>query len=568
MIGERRHKPCRHRVRHSNPDCSQVIPVKAEILERLIHAAPQRHNETLMANWLRNFSFHRRLLGLAVFNLLVVFLCVATGFFSATQLTRISEDVGLSKDAVADILPPPMYLIEMRLVLSQLVEGSVSASQGKAEIARLTKEYNDRVSYWQQQPHVPELVRQSLLGEQHKRALAFMDKAKAVSDMAGRMGSEDLRLEIPEINTLYLAQRQAVDVTVKTASSVAEGSLQEFASMVSHSKWSLSAALAFSVVLSIALFGYTIRSILRPLQESVDSVHRMATGTLGGVIESSGCDELTTLSLALRELQQSLTDTVQLVQQNADGVAQTSQAIAQSNVDLSDRTQRQAAALQQTAATMTQLSEGMGHNAESSQVAAQLASGASVAASRSGAVMGEVVDSIRGIQASSKQIGDIIGVIDSIAFQTNILALNAAVEAARAGEQGKGFAVVASEVRSLAHRSAEAAREIKRLITSSGEQVERGTQLVASAGQAMDETVAAIQSVTQIIQDINKASHQQTEGVVQIEQAICQMEAGTQQNAALVHESASTAVQLSSQSQVLLKAIAAFKLDQREPVVP
>ena len=166
--------------------------------------------------------------------------------------------------------------------------------------------------------------------------------------------------------------------------------------------------------------------------------------------------------------------------------------------------------------------------------------------------------SIRDIQASSKQIGDIIGVIDSIAFQTNILALNAAVEAARAG---KGFAVVASEVRSLAHRSAEAAREIKRLIISSGEQVERGTQLVASAGQAMDETVAAIQRVTEIIQDISKASHQQTEGVLQIEQAVCQMEAGTQQNAALVHESASPAAQLSGQSQVLLKAISAFKLD-------
>lgn len=178
-----------------------------------------------MTHWLRNFSFRKRLLGLAVFNIVAVLLCVAAGSYSARQLTRISEDVGLSKDAVADILPPPMYLIEMRLVLSQLVEGSVSAAQGKAEITRLAKEYTDRVAYWQQETNVPDVVRQSLLGEQHRRAEAFITEAKAVADMAGRVGSEDLRLKIPEVNTLYLSQRQSVDATVKTATTVAASSL-------------------------------------------------------------------------------------------------------------------------------------------------------------------------------------------------------------------------------------------------------------------------------------------------------------------------------------------------------
>ncbi len=513
-----------------------------------------------MVNWLRAFSLYPRLLGLATFNMLAVLLCVGAGVFSANQLTHISEDVGLGKDAVADILPPPMYLIEMRLVLSQLVERSLTPAQGQAEVARLTKEYNDRVTYWQQQPSVPERVRQSLLGEQHQRALAFIAEAKAVVDMAGTMGYEELRLRVPKINALYSEQRKSVNATVKTASAVTEQSLQDFVSVVSRSKQILGAVLIGSIVLSILLFGATIQSILKPLNESVAAVHRMATGDLGATITSTGHDELTSLSAALIDLQRDLTDTVRVVQRNAQGVAETSQGIALSNADLSDRTQRQAAALQQTAATMSQLSMGMGQNAESSRLASELASGASEAASRSGTVMGEVVGSIRDIQTSSRQIGDIIGVIDSIAFQTNILALNAAVEAARAGEQGRGFAVVASEVRMLAHRSAEAAREIKRLITSSGEQVERGTQLVEAAGQAMDDTVAAIQRVTQIIQDINATSHQQSLGVVQVEQAVCQMDQGTQQNAALVHESASTASQLSAQSQVLLEAISAFKL--------
>ncbi len=517
-----------------------------------------------MTHWLRNFSFRHRLLALAGFNIIAVVLCVAAGFYSARQLTRISEGVGLSKDAVADILPPPMYLIEMRLVLSQLVEGSVSQVQGKAEIARLSKEYAERVAYWQQQPNVPDAVRKSLLGEQHHRAQAFIAEAKVVADMAGRMGSEDLRLKIPEVNALYLAQRQSVDATVKTATSVADGSLHEFAAVVRHSQVVLAGVLVGSVLLSVLLFGLTIRSILQPLQASVKAVDRMATGDLNLVIAHHGRDEMTTLSRALASLQQSLTATVQVVQRNAEGVAQTSQLIASSNADLSDRTQRQAAALEQTAATMSQLSAGMGTNAEHAREAAELASGASQAASRSGTVMSEVVNSISDIQASSRQIGDIIGVIDSIAFQTNILALNAAVEAARAGEQGRGFAVVAAEVRTLAHRSGEAAREIKRLITGSGEQVERGTQLVAAAGQAMEETVSAIQRVEQIIRDIHTASREQSDGVVQVEQAVCQMDEGTQQNAALVHEGASTAAELSGQAQLLLASIDTFKLQRTE----
>ncbi|WP_374256536.1 methyl-accepting chemotaxis protein [Aquabacterium sp.] len=510
--------------------------------------------------WLRQFSFLRRLQALAVFNIAAVMLCVAAGVYSASQLTRIGEDVGLSKDAVADILPPPMYLIEMRLVLSQLVEGSISVSTGKSEVARLAREYDDRVLYWQQKEGVPPLVKARLLGKQHDAAKAFIAKARQISEQAEHMGSEDLRMMVPEINALYLAQRHEVDETVKVASGVAEASMGDFVSVIRLSKVILAVVLVVSIVLSVVLFSTTIRSILRPLRQSVSAVDRMAQGDLTEDIQPEGRDEMTVLSSALLRLQQSLKQTVQVVQGNAMVVAETSRGMAQRNQDLSDRTRQQADSLQQTSTTLGALSHAVGDNAYHSAQASELATGASEAAARSGAVMGQVVDSIRDIQASSRQIGEIIGLIDSIAFQTNILALNAAVEAARAGEQGRGFAVVASEVRMLAHRSAEAAREIKQLVTTSGEQVERGTLLVDEAGVAMRETVEAIVNVAQIVQGITVSTQHQTEGVGQVEGSLAQIDHHTQQNAELVHDLVGTATQLREQAQSLLDAISAFRV--------
>ncbi|MFZ4550457.1 MAG: methyl-accepting chemotaxis protein [Aquabacterium sp.] len=513
-----------------------------------------------MVMWLRQFSFLRRLQALAVFNIAAVMLCVAAGVYSASQLTRIGEDVGLSKDAVADILPPPMYLIEMRLVLSQLVEGSISVSIGKSEVARLAKEYDDRVLYWQQKEGVPPPVKARLMGAQHDAAKAFIAKARLISEQAEHMGSEDLRMMVPEINALYLAQRHEVDETVKVASGVAEASMSDFVSVIRLSKVILAVVLVVSIVLSVVLFSTTIRSILRPLRQSVSAVDRMAQGDLTEDIQPEGRDEMTVLSSALLRLQQSLKQTVQVVQGNAMVVAESSRGMAQQNQDLSDRTHQQAESLQQTSTTLGALSHAVGDNAYHSAQASELATGASEAAARSGAVMGQVVDSIRDIQASSRQIGEIIGLIDSIAFQTNILALNAAVEAARAGEQGRGFAVVASEVRMLAHRSAEAAREIKQLVTTSGEQVERGTLLVDEAGVAMRETVEAIVNVARIVQDITVSTQHQTEGVGQVEGSLAQIDHHTQQNAALVHDLVGTAAQLREQAQSLLDAISAFRV--------
>jgi methyl-accepting chemotaxis protein len=241
-------------------------------------------------------------------------------------------------------------------------------------------------------------------------------------------------------------------------------------------------------------------------------------------------------------------------------VATASAQIAQGNQDLSSRTEEQASALQQTAATMEQLGTTVRSNADSAKQANQLALGASAVAAQGGDVVGKVVTTMQGINDSSRKIGDIIGVIDGIAFQTNILALNAAVEAARAGEQGRGFAVVASEVRSLAQRSAEAAKEIKALIGRSVEQVEQGTALVDQAGKTMGEIVGSIQRVSDIVAEITAASAEQSDGVQQVGDAVSQMDQATQQNAALVEESAAAAESLKGQAQQLVQAVAVFKL--------
>jgi methyl-accepting chemotaxis protein len=248
------------------------------------------------------------------------------------------------------------------------------------------------------------------------------------------------------------------------------------------------------------------------------------------------------------------------VRGNAESVATASAQIAQGNQDLSGRTEQQASALQQTAATMEQLGTTVRHNADSAQQANRLAQGASSVAVQGGEVVGKVVSTMQAISDSSRKIGDIIGVIDGIAFQTNILALNAAVEAARAGEQGRGFAVVASEVRSLAQRSADAAKEIKALIGRSVEQVEQGTALVDQAGKTMNDIVGSIQRVSDIVAEIDSASVEQSSGISQVGQAVTQMDQSTQQNAALVEQSAAAAESLRAKAQQLVQLVAVFKL--------
>ena len=318
---------------------------------------------------------------------------------------------------------------------------------------------------------------------------------------------------------------------------------------------------AFAAIFAAVVAFLITRSVTKPLNEAVQIATNVAAGDLTTPIEVTRRDETGKLLGALKEMQTNLEQMVSNVRSSSQNVAIASTEIAQGNNDLSARTEQQASALEETAASMEELSSTVKQNADSARQANQLAASASAVATQGGEVVAQVVETMKGINASSRKIFDIISVIDGIAFQTNILALNAAVEAARAGEQGRGFAVVASEVRSLAGRSAEAAKEIKCLINASVERVEQGTTLVDKAGVTITETVASIRRVTDIMGEISAASSEQAAGVNQVGEAVSSMDQVTQQNAALVEQMAAAASSLSSQAQELVKMVADFKLN-------
>jgi methyl-accepting chemotaxis protein len=313
-------------------------------------------------------------------------------------------------------------------------------------------------------------------------------------------------------------------------------------------------------LLALWVMWVVTRVTVQSMNAALQVAEQVAAGDLSAAVPPAGRDEAGRLLQALGRMKDSLGRVVGSVRSNAESVATASAQIAQGNHDLSQRTEEQASALEQTAASMEQLGSTVRQNADNARQANQLAQGASTVAATGGQVVVDVVQTMKGINDSSRRIADIIGVIDGIAFQTNILALNAAVEAARAGEQGRGFAVVAGEVRNLAQRSAAAAKEIKQLITTSVEQVERGTVLVDRAGATMQDIVGSIGRVTDLMGEISAASSEQSTGVAQIGEAVSQMDQVTQQNAALVEESAAAAESLRQQAQQLVQVVAVFRL--------
>ena len=383
---------------------------------------------------------------------------------------------------------------------------------------------------------------------------------KADEEKAALSSAKSTHAGSPESHTQAVDQFAGKLVSLQIADS---GQLQAALSSAVAWNWGI---LILGIVLGVVIAMRISHGIVGPIHRAAQVIERIAAGDLSNTVKAragdgpTDQDEIGAMLGSLALMQDNLANLVAHVRQGSEGVATASNEIAQGNNDLSVRTEQQASALEQTAASMEQLNATVKQNADNARQANQLAQSASTVAVRGGEVVSQVVDTMKGINESSRRISDIIGVIDSIAFQTNILALNAAVEAARAGEQGRGFAVVASEVRSLAGRSAEAAKEIKSLISVSVERVEQGTLLVDQAGSTMQEVVGSIRRVTDIMGEISAASQEQSSGVAQVGQAVTSLDQTTQQNAALVEQMAAAAVSLNSQAGELVQAVSVFKL--------
>ncbi len=490
---------------------------------------------------------------------LAALLVLAQALWSFDAFNASAQRALVAKDVVADILPPPLYLVEMRLVLSQAVEQTLPLQQAHKEFERLAAEYRSRTEHWTSYP--PFGLEKLLLGPQHAAAQAFM--ANARTEVLSRLNTGDAaaaRAALQKAHELYLAHRSAVDASVKASSDVADESMASFASERRQGMARMIGLTLTLVGLTAALVVHARKAILAPLRVCLEQANTVAAGDLSQRIAAERSDDFGALQRALSHMAQELSRMVAEVRDGTLGLTQTSEQISRGNSALAGRTDTQYSSVQQAVASMQCMSQSVRESVDDAQAANELAQQASALTADFGAAVGRLVLTMGDIRGSSTRIENIIGVIDSIAFQTNILALNAAVEAARAGEQGRGFAVVAAEVRGLATRSAEAAREIKGLILSSAQKIESGHQIATKAGQSVEQVVGQVQEVTALMSRICAASQTQRQGVDQLNQAVQRLDSAAQENASLVQDTSMAADKLREQAERLNRAVASFRL--------
>jgi methyl-accepting chemotaxis protein len=496
----------------------------------------------------------------------------AYGYWSLKTLGELKvngpvyQRIVQGKDLIADVLPPPEYIIESYLVTLQMAAATEKAEQDKliARLSTLKAEYDARHDYWLQQPLEAELGA-LFLTQAHEPALAFYGAAaNGLIPAVRRQDKGATAAAIAHMKTHYEAHRKAIDQAVQLTTLRNQADEADAADRIDAATLLLLVILVASLGAGVVVAALIVRGVLASLggepEYTANIAQRIARGDLSGTVKLKDGDTASLL-FAMKSMQDTLAGTVTKIKDAVDCVSTGSQQIAMGNSDLAVRTEQQASALAESAASMAQLTLIVKNNADSAEQANELASCARAVATRGGDVVSQVVRTMGQINESSHKIVDIIGVIDSIAFQTNILALNAAVEAARAGEQGRGFAVVASEVRNLAQRSATAAKEIKALIQNSVDKVDVGARLVEQAGETMTEVVTSVARVSSMISEITASSHAQSEGIDNTNNAIMLMDEATHQNAALVEEAAAAAESLGEQAGNLARAMAVFRLD-------
>jgi methyl-accepting chemotaxis protein len=452
---------------------------------------------------------------------------------------------------------------ELNVARAMAIAKSAGQPEVEAYFVPLMKQTTEQISTLQKD------LEAVIASEKGKALLATIgERRKAYIEIRGRVGALIKQADHAGAQALVTsgmlpAAREYLDAMAalrEYESSLAAANEAEVHASLQTARQVIAGMFVVSLALGIVMAWRITRSVTVPVSEAVDVARVIAGGDLTRNVPTGGRDEDGDLLRAIDQMQESLRRLVGQVRNSTDSIGTASSEVASGSQDLSTRTEEAASSLQQTASAMEQLTSTVRQSADSARQANQLAVSAAEVAQRGGTVVSQVVSTMDEINASSRKIADIIGTIDGIAFQTNILALNAAVEAARAGEQGRGFAVVAGEVRSLAQRSAEAAREIKALIGASVDKVDTGSKLVADAGTTMTEIVASVQRVTDIIGEITAASSEQSDGIGQVNTAVTQLDQMTQQNAALVEQSAAAAESLKDQAARLAQLVGSFKL--------
>ena len=521
---------------------------------------------------LNNVSIKMRLLLTMGFMGIMLIVGGAMGIFGLQNSNRTMQDMYMNQMPSSDAINVMMTrLLQARAAINR-VAMRPHEDAAEATLKRAETFYEQSAAAWQKYLALPiESAKEKELATEVTAKRELYLKAgnqELIGALRGGRIDEAEQILLEKMSPLYQNLSKSTTALIDLQMANAAAGYEQSQHMYSLFRSAAIGGVLFGLLaVAISAF-FLIRAINRPLEEMLIHFDAISSGDLTTRIEVKSKNEMGRLMLGLQKMQQRLTETVSLVREGSISIGTATTQIAAGNLDLSSRTEQQAASLEETASSMEELTSTVKQNEDNARQANQMAISASAVAAKGGSVVSEVVDTMGSIDASAKKIVDIIGVIDGIAFQTNILALNAAVEAARAGEQGRGFAVVASEVRSLAQRSAAAAKEIKTLIDDSVDKVDAGSKLVAQAGTTMKEVVDSVKHVTDIMGEILAASQEQSAGIEQVNTAITQMDQVTQQNAALVEEAAAAASSLEEQATKLATTVSVFKVANEASSTP